>query len=100
MADVHPFPTRNLSPSGLQRVLEQLRQAQDLGVDLGSRLTHIAAEITSLREMAHALREAAQQPCSAEDDRKVFEPDVESRLVELAFTVDRMADCAAQFLRD
>lgn len=97
-ADVQPFPTRHLSPSGLQRVMEQLRQAQNSGADLGSRLTHIQAEIITLREMANALRQIAQQPCSVEDDRKFFRPKIEAQLLELAFTVDRVADCAAKLL--
>lgn len=60
MADVHLLPTRNLSPSGLQRVLGALREAHAAGADLGSRAPHIQAAGTTLSAMARALREAAR----------------------------------------
>lgn len=97
MADVLPLPTRALSASGLQRVLGQLRQAHETGADLGPRAPHIQAGITSLREMARALRLSAQQPRSAQPGPKLFSPGTEQHLLDLASTVEHLADCAAAF---
>jgi len=95
MADIHPLPTHRVSGVGLRRVTEQLRQAHEAGVDLGSRVPHIHAAADAVRHLIEELRGTVEALIASRGMAGPVDHAVEAALRRYIADAERLAELAA-----